>query len=402
MKKILITLILCLFCVTAFAQSAALSHAQWAEPFTTDKSNQLLSTVNSPQVNNNKQAVSYSYALDSQQSIDFEQKPFVENSKQYWLDSTAEKLLQGIDLPVSGGDTVIRISPLTNDKTIQLRANMIEIHNNGERKNIAVFADSAQLKATGAAFTDNSIALKVNATAGKLHLVVKGFSESTPFVVHVLEPNSPYLLALKSAQATYAVNEKIRIDSQFLSATDKLDAELSGYISRPDGSVLGKLTFNQDTSGKYMAEINATGGQGLANGLWEVHVFAKSQDKGIEIMRDAQTSFAVNLNTAKFDGQLNTVKTGIQLGIQVGLAGRYEAKGVLMGHDAKTQALKPIAMTMAAAWLNTGTQTITIPIDEKLIQESGLVAPFVLKNIELNNQTYLAPVQTVKAGIHLF
>ncbi|HFC30833.1 MAG TPA: DUF4785 family protein, partial [Oceanospirillales bacterium] len=139
---------------------------------------------------------------------------------------------------------------------------------------------------------------------------------------------------------------------------------------------------------------------GLAQGLWEVHVFAKSNDKNTEIMRDAQTSFAVNLNTAAFTNDLNLQENKLTLGVNVGVEGRYEVRGVLMGTN-KAGQLQPIGMTMVAAWLNTGTQSINLPLDKSLIDESNLSAPFVIKNVQLTNQTYLAPVQTIKAGINL-
>lgn len=397
MKNIIKTLVLCTMTTSVYAAPKA----QWAVEFDADKSSLISANVNSPQVNNNKQAVSYSYKLDKSEKLNFEVAPYVENSKQYWIDSTAAKLVNGITLPVTGGNTVIRISPLTNDKSIQLDASMIKIQNNGKASELKVFADSAQLKATGAAFSENTIALMVNTIAGEINLKVDGFTDETPFVVHVLEPNSEYVLSLKTTQATYNANQKISINTKILFRNDKINADLQGYINRPDGSVLGNLDFTQDSEGDFVAEIDATGSQGLAQGLWEVHVFAKSHDKGIEIMRDAQTSFAVNLNTAKFDGQLTMSDVNINVGIQVGLEGRYEVRGVLMGTDADTFKQKPIAMSMAAAWLDIGSQSITLPINEKLMQESGLIAPFSIKNVQLTNQTYLAPVQTVKLGIDI-
>jgi len=394
-NKILTTLLAC----SIVGSVVAAPKAQWATAQSNNKV--LISTqITSPQVNVNKEAVSFSYKLDASEKLEFNAKPFVENSKQYWLDSTGNKLLQGISLPVTGGDIIIRISPLSNDKSIQLTADMIQIKNNGLKKDINVFADSKQLNASGAAFSDKSIALKINAQAGKLNLKVDNFAGDTPFVVHVFEPKSQYVLSLSSTKATYDADQTISIKSDFNSANGKIDAQLQGYINRPDGSVLGELTFTK-AAGGYTANIDALGSQGLAQGLWEVHVFAKGQENGKEIMRDAQTSFAVNLNTAAFNGDLNMMKNTIQIGIEVGLAGRYEVRGVLMGADAKTGELKPIAMTMSADWLKAGTQSISLKIDNKLIAESNLIAPFELKNIQLSNQTYFAPVQTVQSGIKL-
>ncbi len=397
MKNIIKTLALFTITTSVYADPKA----QWTADIDVSKSGLISTHINSPQVNTNKDAVSFSYKLEQTEKLEFDVKPFIEQSKQYWIDSTGNKLINGISLPVSGGDTVIRISPLSNDKSIHIDASMIKIKNNGQLKSINVFADADQLKATGAAFSENSIALKVKADAGKLNLKVDNYTGDTPFVVHVLEPKSNYVLTLKTSKATYNANQNITIATDLFNGETKISADLQGYINRPDGSVLGNLKFTQDNQGKYVADIDAMGSQGLAQGLWEVHVFAKSEDKGIEILRDAQTSFAVNLNTAKFDGQLKMSDTSLKIGVQVGLQGRYEVRGVLMGTDSQSLELKPIAMTMSAAWLNKGVQELDLPIDTKMLHDSGLIAPFSIKNVQLTNQTYLAPVQTIKSGINL-
>lgn len=396
MKNIFKTLVLCTLSTSLYAESA-----KWAERIDANKTSLITTSIESPQVNLNKETASFSYKLNQDEKLNFDVAPFEEISKQYWLDSSGSKLLDGINLPVTGGDTVIRISPLTNNKNLQLKSDMIELQNNGKAMAVNVFADSAQLKATGAAFSDNSIALKVSAEAGQINLKVDNFAEDTPFVVHVFEPKSNYALTLKTTQSTYDANQKISINTKLLFGNEKLDSELQGYINRPDGSVLGNLEFFKDSDGKYLAELDAIGAQGLAQGLWEVHVFAKGHNKGVDIMRDAQTSFAVNLNTAQFDGTLVKTDQNLKVGIDVGLEGRYEVRGVIMGTDAKTFEQKPIAMTMAASWLAKGSQSIELAIEEKLIKGSGLIAPFSLKNVQLTNQTFMAPVQTVKSGIIL-
>lgn len=395
-NKILTTLLTC----SIVGSVSAAPKAQWATTLSNNKSTLINQAVKTPQVNTNRQAVSFSYKLEAETALDFNNKPFVGNSRQYWLDSTGNKLLQGIQLPVTGGDTIIRISPLSNNKSVQLTASMIQIQNNGKDANIQVFADSADLKATGAAFSDNSIALKVQSQPGSLNLKLDNFDGNTPFVIHVFEPKSTYVLSLAATKATFNANQEININTQMLAADKSIQSSLQGYINRPDGSVLGELKFNQNKNGSYSAKLPAIGAQGLAQGLWEVHVFAKSNDKGIEIMRDVQTSFAVNLNTAEFNNTLKMSTNNIEVGINVGLEGRYEVRGVLMGTN-KAGKMQPIAMTMTADWLTAGQKSIALKLDSKLIAESGLTAPFSLKNVQLTNQTYLAPVQTIKSGINI-
>jgi hypothetical protein len=117
-------------------------------------------------------------------------------------------------------------------------------------------------------------------------------------------------------------------------------------------------------------------------------------------MRDAQTSFAVNLNSARFDGEVKILENKLEIGIEVGLKGRYEVRGVIFGTDTSGE-LKPLAMTMTAKWLESGTQSIKLDIDQTLIKDSGLSAPFTLKNVQLTNQSYLAPVQQIVSGLRI-
>ena len=397
-NKIISAILACSIMGTALAAPTA----KWASATVNEKSVLINKSIDSPQVNNNREPVSFSYKLAADEKLNFEVQKNITSSRQYWLDSTAKILAKGINLPVSGGNTIIRISPLTNNKSVQLSAANIHILNNGIEKSLNVFADSKELNNTGLAFRDSSIALKVQSQAGHLNLKVDSNMGDTPFVIHVFEPESDYVLSLAATKMSFAANQKITINSDFLNANKNMQASLQGYISRPDGSVLGELNFIQDKKGGYSADLNAVGAQGLAHGLWEAHIFAKGIDKGVEIMRDAKIGFAVKLNTAAFDNSLNLTKNSIQLGINVGLAGRYEVRGVLMGTDPKSQQLQPIAMTMAANWLTAGSQSISLPLDRKFIAESQLVAPYAIRGIQLNNQTYFAPVQSVQQGIDLF
>ncbi len=265
---------------------------QWATALNKSKTKLLITTkINSPIANNNYEEVSFSYKLAADEKLGLDPQPFIENSRQFWLDTTGKELAKGIKLPVTGGDTVIRISPLTNDKSVQITAGIIEIQNNGIDAGIEVFADNQQLNSTGATFSDNSIALKVSTQAGSLNLKVNTATGNMPFVIHVLEKDSPYVLSLNANQVTYDVNQVIRIEANMLVVDESISTSLQGYIRRPDGSVLGDLSFTQGVDGSYTANIDAIDAQGLAQGLWEVHVFSKGSDRGTEFMRDAQTSF---------------------------------------------------------------------------------------------------------------
>ncbi len=190
MKRIIKTLILSSFITTAYAGPKA----QWQVAIDKSNTNLLTHQIDSMRANTNKETVSYSYILDQTEELNFDIKPFSEKSKQYWIDSTGNKLVSGISLPVSGGDTVIRISPLTNDKSIQIESHMIKIQNNGTTKSINVFADSSQLKACfmTASKACGEYSLKTKPFPFKV-LRLKGFTVSPKPPVALTTGTVPYL-----------------------------------------------------------------------------------------------------------------------------------------------------------------------------------------------------------------
>jgi hypothetical protein len=56
---------------------------------------------------------------------------------------------------------------------------------------------------------------------------------------------------------------------------------------------------------------------------------------------------------------------------------------------------------MSANWLEVGAQSVSLPLDAEILAETQLKAPYVIKDVRLSNQTYLAPVQTVESGISI-
>ncbi len=364
------------------------------QPALLEKSTQ----VDAPIINRNHEAVSFSYAIDSSQPLDFSAPVHVEKSRQYWLDTTGEKLAAGLKLPVTGGQTVVRISPLNDDKQVAINAAQVSVLAAGRSLPLDVFADAQSLKKTGVPFSENSVAFKAQLPAGQALLKVSGLGDKVPVVVHVFEPESTQVLELATAKATVNANEPLRVTARLNNLDSPQTAQWQGYVSLPDGRVAGELKFTRQADGSYQASLPLGTLTGLANGLWQVHVFA-SNDK---VMRDAQTAFAVNLPVAAFNGQLalkrNQAGAAVQVGVKVARAGRYEVRGVLFGRDASNKAV-PFGVTMTAAWLTPGDQQLALPLKASLLAKSGLKAPFEIRQVQLMDQSRLAPVQTIGAGL---
>ncbi len=320
--------------------------------------------------------------------------PLVASSRQFWLRPTGNELAAGIDIPITGGETLFRISRVKKHKSTRFSANAIQIQNNDTGKAIQLFS-------VRAASSDRTIVFKINTTPGYVNLKVDTARGKTPYVIHVLEKHSPYVLSLHSSSFLYAADQTIGINVSMLNLDKSINTSLQGYITLPDGRILGDLEFSQNGNGSYSANISAAGhAVGGLEGLFEAHVFAEGNDNGLTIRRDSKTAFGLILRTARFNGKLKATKQAIEFGIDVGVEAKYALKATLVGTN-ESGVMQELHYVSSGNWLQTGQQTLTLELNPRFIAESCLTAPYALKNISLVNLTYMAPAQTVKPGINL-
>jgi hypothetical protein len=121
-----------------------------------------------------------------------------------------------------------------------------------------------------------------------------------------------------------------------------------------------------------------------------MHVFANAQG----IQRDARTAFAVVQPTARFDGQagINADALRFALPVQVASPGRYEARGTLYA-TGRDRVLRPVAQAHSAAWMNGGRGMLVLDFEQAHLAP-GYGAPFELRQLELHDQTRMAPLET--------
>ena len=75
--------------------------------------------------------------------------------------------------------------------------------------------------------------------------------------------------------------------------------------------------------------------------------------------------------------------------VNVSQDSRFELRGVLYGTD-QTGNMKPIMMTHTAQNLGRGAGQIMMEFDAKILADSGLSAPYELRNVELRDQSQMA------------
>ncbi len=361
-----------------------------------------LSSEKSAALNVTRERVTFNQNLIGQAHHEFQNQGFNTESKQYWIDSDATQLAQGINLPLSSETAIIRINPLQKTTKIQaIEEQQIELSMAGDQLTPQTFVNGQQLKATGMSVSEETVALKVMAQAGNLNLKVNDLVDKDgKYVIHVFEPESNHILALKTTQQNYTNGADVTIKVHMNDAAGSVPMKVNGYVTGPNGEKAHNLTFKTGREGDYQAVLSEIQGQSMINGLWEVHTFTEATVNGQKILRDASTAFAVNLASAQFNGQLEAAQGRLVLGIENISAARYEISGTLMGYDNKGNK-KPIALMMAAQWLEAGQTSLSFDWPNELIKASGYQAPFVISGVALKNQSLMAPVQRVEQGIML-
>jgi hypothetical protein len=104
-------------------------------------------------------------------------------------------------------------------------------------------------------------------------------------------------------------------------------------------------------------------------------------------------AFAVARPTARLAGEAQAANPAdIRFPLQVGAAGRYEVRATLFATGADGQ-LRPVAQGHSAAWFNRAGRGELALSFAGVELPAGYGAPYELREVELHDQTRLAPIE---------
>lgn len=382
----------------ALAVAAQAADIQWLQAGKADFSANTLvrNSAEAPlsaNANRNQELVQFQWALDTNAPIVSADNGSSNESRQYWLDVSAGELSRGVELNTTGKGAVIRISPQSAAGAAVLSQDAIQLSLGGralDKSNIASFANSQQLSASGAPFAEGTVAFRLGdqVNGGKLTLsVANNAAADAKYVVHVYEPNSAMVAKLSSAKSNYLAGAAINLNLEVAGA----QGSARGFLVSPDGKTTLPLNFSQKGAA-YTANIAAPASQG--QGLWEVHSIFEGQDaQGNKVLRDTKTAINITAATARLNqnaqlaGALGS-KSGnvaLQFGVDVAAAGRYQVSGVLYG-TGKDGQLHPIALAQSAQWLEAGSHQLPLSFD---VSKAEVGAPFEVRDLRLQDQSRL-------------
>ncbi|HET9033131.1 MAG TPA: DUF4785 domain-containing protein [Dokdonella sp.] len=393
MKILSSSLIVSLLLVSASAFAAKPSLHFLAATANDQVPSQLQSSVQAKSVSANldHKPVSMSWSIDPNVALDARPVAFQQHSREYWIDADADQLQQGLALSTSANGALIRLSPHADNKSV-IDASTLLFRANGKlyTSNDAVHmaADQDALRAAGMDVPEGSLVVKLADALGSGRIELVAPTASGSYLVHVFEPASTVVMSLQAERDTVLAGDSIRISAAIEGAT--LD-RVNGLLSSPDGHSQD-VTFTRQRDGSYVASVRPDPTHAGGFGLWQIHAFGNASNRQISVPRDARSAFAVSVATARLTGSIDR-QTGItrnagmtlDIGVQSVMPSRYQLAGTLYG-TRSDGSLAPAAVAHSAAWLEAGFGSIKLRFDASSLSQSGMAAPYELRDLRLINQ----------------
>lgn len=386
-----------IFRVAALAASATLfvaglAHA--AQPLlpagASDQVPTRLSVLPAPSGAIERKPVAFSWALDPDAELS-DTAPFQAESREYWMTVEGSELARGVPLQMTAPGALIRVSPAKG--SLGLRAGDFSVNAAGRKIGVAQAADADALRKAGMDASAGTQIIRLGEGSGAGRHVLRAANARGRYVVHVFEPASDRVLFARADRNHALAGTPMRVSIGATDAGRKAAVASQALLVAPDGSSQS-VAVRDAVGGGQEAEFTVPATASQAKGLWELQVFADVGD----VPRDARTAFAVAQPTARFSGifGVDAANLRVSLPVEAASPGRYEARGTLYA-SAKDGSLRPVSQAHAAAWMDTGDGMLVLQFARAHVP-AGYGAPFEVRQLELNDQGRMAPIESRTRG----
>ncbi|HRO62891.1 DUF4785 domain-containing protein [Thermomonas sp.] len=333
-----------------------------------------------------RQPVAFSWKLDPALAL-AQPAPYMAESREYWLTVEGTELQRGVALPMTASGALVRVSPARG--ATPLRASDFAVSSQGRRVTVDRSADAAALRQAGMDASAGTQVLRLGAGSGAGQATLRAANANGRYVVHVFEPNSALVMFARADRDHALAGQQMRVAIGATSAGRATGLRSSALLVAPDGSSQ-KVAVRTAAGGGQEAVFKLPTAAHQGGGLWELQVFSIVGGTP----RDARTAFAVAQPTARFAGNfaLDSSHLRVSLPVQAASPGRYEARGTLYA-TAPDRSLRAVSEAHAAAWMNAGNGTLVLEF-ERAHLPAGYGAPYELRQLELNDQGRMAPLES--------
>ena len=335
--------------------------------------------------------VSFSWALDPADAL-ATTAPQTAESREYWQTVDGATLSNGVDVDLSAPGALIRISPGRGARG--LNSSDIELAGNGNRVRLEKTATDAELQAAGMDVAAGTAMVRVGRENARGRYRLRVPKANGRYVVHVFEPESAVVLKARASRNHAVVGDTIAVDIALTDNGRAMPANAEALLVAPGGESQ-PVAVTRGRDGRLSASVRLPSIAGTTPGLWELQVFAS----GNGLQRDARTAFAVAQPTARFKGDhaVNAKLLRVALPVEAGSPGRYEARGTLYA-SGPDHVLHPVAQAHVADWMARGDGMLVLDFDRQHLP-AGYGAPFEVRQLELHDQTRMAPLETRERAV---
>lgn len=351
--------------------------------------------------------VSYAWPLTIDQSAPAPSGPAMA-SQQYWVDTTGRGLEQGLKLPLSAPGAIVRISALHAGTGTLLDADRLQVSVDGYSLPVTQgdgglqLISGADLQAQGLSVPTDSLAFELpgQGQPSLLRLQLAGAPAEQPMVVHVFEPRSAWLGQLSAARHNYLTGDELKLDVSLVNGEERFAPQsIQAVLVSPDAAHAWPLEVTPDGLGLKGSAPSSLPQAG--EGLYEVHAYLEGRQGDSLVRRDLKVAVNIAVPTARLTEQVAAAADNgltVDLGLEVATAGRYQVSGQVWG-TAGDGSLQPLAMAQTAAVLDPGKGQLQLEVPAKLVLESGLGAPFQVREVQLRDQGRMALLESRSRGL---
>lgn len=337
-----------------------------------------------------RKPLAFSWALDPSAALS-EPEPFLAESREYWKTVDANELAAGVALPVSAKGALIRVSPARG--AAALKAADYEVLQGNRKVGIEHAAGDVELHKAGMDVSAGTQVMKLGDDAGPGRYALHAAKARGSYVVHVFEPQSDVVLHARADRNHVLAGGDMRVAISGTRAGKGARLQSEALLVAPDGGSR-TVPVRPGRNGGMEAVFKLPDDASATKGLWEVQVFADADGTP----RDTRTAFAVAQPTAKFSGIFgyNSSTLRVSLPVQAASPGRYEARGTLYA-TAKDGSMHPVSQAHSAAWMEAGNGMLVLQFAKAHVPR-GYGAPYEVRQLELNDQSRMAPLESRERG----
>lgn len=379
-----------------------------------------LVALNAPNIAVEKAAVHFSQRISATNPISFKAKGYTSISDEYWFEVSGKQLKAGVGLAISTPGALVRLSgKQTTDKyspqAESIDPNSVELFKNNKKLSTPFSQKISQQEFATANIFPNSSAMKLNSRLGKGAFTLKVsdyLDDDQRYIVNVKEKNTEHTLHLSLPQQSYMQGQQIDFTSQLKATRLKkvalMQSKPIAYLKTPAGEQQPlNLTENGDQF-QFTVPTNLTPAK--RGQLYELYVETENNTNGLKVKRNAKVAFAITQPTARITAvanlkqtqftiskdktsmQKSSVASFVDIDLQVASEGRYEVSAMIYGASGKKLSI-PFMLSRSAYYLTPGEHTVKLQLDSVIIKNSGLKAPYLVKDVRLMDQSRMALLQ---------